>query len=100
VVLLDNGGGGIFEQLPIRTEPESAMDFERLFAMGQAVDQGRLAACHGVPSRRVETADQLAPALAWALAQPLALLHLRTDRRVDAERRQALRRMAPSCWAR
>lgn len=96
VVLVDNGGGGIFEQLPIRTEPDGAMDFERLFAMGQAVDQSRLAACHGVPSRRLERADQLASALDWALAQPLALLHLSTDRRLDAERRQALRRMAPS----
>jgi 2-succinyl-5-enolpyruvyl-6-hydroxy-3-cyclohexene-1-carboxylate synthase len=100
VVLLDNGGGGIFEQLPIRTEPETAMDFERLFAMGQSVDQAQLAACHGVPSRRVETAAQLAPALAWALEQPLALLHVITDRRADAQQRQALRRMAPSCWAR
>ncbi len=100
VVLLDNGGGGIFEQLPIRTRPETAMDFERLFAMGQPLDQARLAACHGVPSRRVERADQLAAALAWALEQPVALLHLITDRRADAERRQALRRMAPSSWAR
>jgi 2-succinyl-5-enolpyruvyl-6-hydroxy-3-cyclohexene-1-carboxylate synthase len=100
VVLLDNGGGGIFEQLPIRTQPETAMDFEQLFAMGQQLDQARLAACHGVPSRRVERADQLAPALIWALEQPLALLHLITDRRADAERRQALRRMAPSSWAR
>jgi hypothetical protein len=48
----------------------------------------------------VERADQLAPALIWALEQPLALLHLITDRRADAERRQALRRMAPSSWAR
>lgn len=100
VVLLDNGGGGIFEQLPIRTQPETALDFERLFAMGQPLDQARLAACHGVPCRRVERADQLASGLAWALEQPVALLHLITDRRADAERRQALRRMAPSSWAR
>ena len=96
LVLVDNGGGGIFEQLPIRTEPDSALDFERLFAMGQAVDQAQLAACHGVPCRRVDVAAQLAPALAWALEQPLALLQLRTDRRADAEQRLMLRRMAPS----
>ncbi len=94
VVLLDNGGGGIFEQLPIR---RTGLDFEGLFAMGQALDQSRLAEAHGVSSRRVESVAQLAPALAWALEQPVALLHLRTDRRVDAEHRQTLRRMAPSC---
>ncbi len=94
VVLIDNGGGGIFEQLPIRTEPAAAMDFERLFAMPQPVDPLALAAVHGVPGRRLETLDALEDALAWALAQPLALLVLTTDRRRDAALRQRLRTMA------
>ena len=95
VVLIDNGGGGIFEQLPIRTDPSQAMDFERLFAMPQAVDQRALAALHGVPGRRVECLAELAEALPWALAHPLALLELRTDRRQDADLRRRLRTMAP-----
>jgi 2-succinyl-5-enolpyruvyl-6-hydroxy-3-cyclohexene-1-carboxylate synthase len=94
VVLIDNGGGGIFEQLPIRTQPAAAMDFERLFAMPQAVDPLALAAVHGVPGRRLECLDDLEDALAWALAQPLALLVLTTDRRRDAALRQRLRTMA------
>jgi 2-succinyl-5-enolpyruvyl-6-hydroxy-3-cyclohexene-1-carboxylate synthase len=96
VVLLDNGGGGIFEQLPIRCDPDAELDFERLFAMGQPLDQSRLAAAHGVPSRQLASAADLPDALAWALEQPLALLRLRTDRRADAALRQALRRMAAS----
>ena len=99
VVLIDNGGGGIFEQLPIRpTAPSSQapLDFERLFAMPQAVDQAALAAAHGVPSRTVGDWQQLEAALAWGLEQPLALVVLRTDRRADAAWRQALRRMACS----
>lgn len=94
VVLIDNGGGGIFEQLPIRTEPAAAMDFERLFAMPQAVDPLALAAVHGVPGRRVEGLQALESSLAWAQQQPMALLVISTDRRRDAALRQRLRTMA------
>ncbi len=94
VVLIDNGGGGIFEQLPIRTEPATAMDFERLFAMPQAVDPLALAAVHGVPGRRIEGLAALEGALAWARQQPMALLVISTDRRRDAALRQRLRTMA------
>jgi len=103
VVLINNGGGGIFEQLPIRHasgEPSQgpsqrqAMDFERLFAMPQAVDVALLCAAHGVPHQRLTPLQGLEPALAWALGQRLAVLELRTDRRADAARRQQLRTMA------
>jgi 2-succinyl-5-enolpyruvyl-6-hydroxy-3-cyclohexene-1-carboxylate synthase len=94
VVLIDNGGGGIFEQLPIRTEPAAAMDFERLFAMPQAVDPLALAAVHGVPGRRVEGLAALGSDLAWARQQPMALLVISTDRRRDAALRRRLRTMA------
>ncbi|MFO7630017.1 MAG: 2-succinyl-5-enolpyruvyl-6-hydroxy-3-cyclohexene-1-carboxylic-acid synthase [Prochlorococcaceae cyanobacterium] len=95
VLLIDNAGGGIFEQLPIRPQPQSAFDFERLFAMPQAPDPLQLAACHGVPGRRLLALEQLPAALAWALEQPLALLQLCTDRRLDARWRQQLRRRMP-----
>lgn len=100
VLLLDNGGGGIFEQLPIRPEPAEAMDFERLFAMPQAVDPLALAAAHGVPGRDGQSLATLETDLAWALAQPLALLRLCCDRRADAERRQALRTMGAALQTR
>ncbi|MEX1324552.1 MAG: 2-succinyl-5-enolpyruvyl-6-hydroxy-3-cyclohexene-1-carboxylic-acid synthase [Synechococcaceae cyanobacterium] len=95
VLLIDNGGGGIFEQLPIRPQPDGQLDFERLFAMPQAVDQLALAAAHGVPGRSPATAAELERDLAWARGLPMALLLLRSDRRRDAERRRQLRRMAP-----
>ena len=94
VVLIENGGGGIFEQLPIRTEPAAALDFERLFAMPQSLDQLALAAAYGVAGRRVARPEHLVAALDWALAQPLALVEMRTDRRADAELRRGLRTMA------
>ena len=108
VVLVENGGGGIFEQLPIRPEPASApapapapqasIDFERLFAMPQAVDHGALAAAHGVPCLRLRQLDDLPGALSWAQQQPMALVEVRTQRQRDAALRQQLRRrMASDC---
>ena len=107
VVLVENGGGGIFEQLPIRPGPNPGpaprsgagtaapqpgrLDFERLFAMPQAVSHGPLAAAFGVPWRRLGSLEDLAEGLAWAAGEPLALLELRTDRQADAALRQALR---------
>ncbi|MFM7268847.1 MAG: 2-succinyl-5-enolpyruvyl-6-hydroxy-3-cyclohexene-1-carboxylic-acid synthase [Cyanobium sp.] len=100
VLLIDNGGGGIFEQLPIRLEGQPPdcpeLDFERLFAMPQAVDPLALAAAHGVPGRRLMAPADLSQALEWALAQPLSLLVVVTDRRRDAELRRRLRTMAPA----
>jgi 2-succinyl-5-enolpyruvyl-6-hydroxy-3-cyclohexene-1-carboxylate synthase len=100
VVLIDNGGGGIFEQLPIRPAKDDALDVERLFAMPQRVDPRALAAAHGVPSREARRMGDLEEALAWGLAQPLALLRVVSDRRVDAARRRQLRTMAAALIAR
>jgi 2-succinyl-5-enolpyruvyl-6-hydroxy-3-cyclohexene-1-carboxylate synthase len=92
VIVVENAGGGIFEQLPIRPEPGAALDFERLFAMPQAISHPALAALHGVASCSLEDGDDLAAALRWAEEQPLALLEVRTNRQRDAALRQQLRR--------
>ena len=93
VVLIDNNGGGIFEQLPI--DVESSAGFDRLFAMPQAVDHIALAAAHGVPGRNVSALEDLPSALEWGLAQPgPALLRCCTDRDADARLRTALRTAA------
>jgi hypothetical protein len=91
VVLIENGGGGIFEQLPIRPEPPALLDFDRLFAMPQPLDQLALAALHGVPGRRLQGRGDLPAALAWALQQRFCLLEVRSQRRADAALRRHLR---------
>ena len=99
VVLIDNNGGGIFQQLPI--EAPSSAGFERLFAMPQAVDPLALAAAHGVPGRPVTALDDLPAALEWGLAQSgPALLHCRTDRQADAHLRTTLRAAAQNAGPR
>ena len=90
VVMIDNGGGGIFEQLPIETSPEQA--FEQLFAMPQQVDQLALAAAHAVPVRQLACLEDLPAALewGWGCSGP-ALLRVCTNRRNDAKLRLDLR---------
>jgi 2-succinyl-5-enolpyruvyl-6-hydroxy-3-cyclohexene-1-carboxylate synthase len=94
VLVIANGGGGIFEQLPIRTDPPSALDFERLFAMPQAVSPLALAAVHGVEACRVVGPADLEAQLVWALGRSCSLLELPSDRQADAGLRQRLRTMA------
>jgi 2-succinyl-5-enolpyruvyl-6-hydroxy-3-cyclohexene-1-carboxylate synthase len=94
VVLVDNAGGGIFEQLPIRSG--ASFDFERLFAMPQRLDHTALATGYGIPARAIVSLDQLADGLSWAAQQPMALLHVRTDRQADAALRMQCRRTMAS----
>ena len=90
VLLIDNGGGGIFQQLPI--EQASSKRFDALFAMPQRVNPIALAAAHGVPGRSIAAIDDLPEALSWALAQQgPVLLRVCTDRHADAAFRRKLR---------
>ncbi|BEV36409.1 2-succinyl-5-enolpyruvyl-6-hydroxy-3-cyclohexene-1-carboxylic-acid synthase [Synechococcus sp. M16CYN] len=90
VMLIDNDGGGIFQQLSI--EQCSPQRFDDLFAMPQSVNPIVLAAAHGVPGRSVAVLDDLPEALSWGLAQKRpVLLRVCTDRRADAELRLRLR---------
>ena len=90
VLLIDNAGGGIFEQLPIATT--SSDGFDQLFAMPQQVDPLALAAAHAIPVRQLACLDDLPTALEWGLGSPgPALLRVCTDRRNDAQLRRDLR---------
>ncbi|MYI72605.1 MAG: 2-succinyl-5-enolpyruvyl-6-hydroxy-3-cyclohexene-1-carboxylic-acid synthase [Synechococcus sp. SB0673_bin_10] len=92
VVLIDNGGGGIFEQLTIRN---GEFSMEELFTMPQSVDQPALAAAHGVPSQTLHHPHQLREALEHGSQQArrhgMALLHCPTHARRDHQQRQRLR---------
>ena len=62
IVVVDNGGGGIFSFLPQATSltPER---FEQLFGTPHDTDIETLAAAHGVAARTVSTTDDLAVAV-------------------------------------
>jgi 2-succinyl-5-enolpyruvyl-6-hydroxy-3-cyclohexene-1-carboxylate synthase len=90
VLLIDNQGGGIFQQLPIESK-----QFDRLFAMPQRVNPLALAAAHGIDGRQVACLEDLPEALEWGLAKRRpALLRLATDREADAHLRTQLRSAA------
>ena len=90
VLLIDNCGGGIFEQLPIPASSSAA--FDQLFAMPQPLDPLALAAAHGVPGRQLTCLEDLPAAMEWGLAQGRpTLVRVSTDRAGDAVLRRRLR---------
>jgi 2-succinyl-5-enolpyruvyl-6-hydroxy-3-cyclohexene-1-carboxylate synthase len=75
IVCSNNGGGGIFDLLPVAEHAEGAA-YEEHVATPTGIDLAALAALAGLGYRRVDAADGLAAAIA---AGP-ALIELRTDR--------------------
>lgn len=86
IVLINNGGGGIFEHLPIASQGEL---FERCFATPQKVDFAAWARAFGMEHRLIDAAPQLREALATLPERGVRLLECRTDRKADAQWRKA-----------
>ena len=91
IVVIDNGGGGIFHFLPQRSALD-AEEFEALFGTPRAVSVERAAALFDLPYRRLESLADLHP----ALAAGTGLIEVRTDRQsnVAAHRRVTERVLA------
>ena len=62
VVVVDNGGGGIFSFLP-QAAALAGDRFEQLFGTPHGTDVAALASAHGVAARTVTTSDELRAAL-------------------------------------
>jgi 2-succinyl-5-enolpyruvyl-6-hydroxy-3-cyclohexene-1-carboxylate synthase len=89
LVVCDNDGGGIFSFLPQARLPAEL--FEPLFGTPHGLDLAALAAAARVPSRVVEKAADLVPALDAALAGGgTQLVLVRGDRAANLARHQAL----------
>jgi 2-succinyl-5-enolpyruvyl-6-hydroxy-3-cyclohexene-1-carboxylate synthase len=88
LVVVDNGGGGLFDNLP---QASHAPDFERLFIAGQNRDLALLAAFHGLAYAVCEDAAGL-PAIVDAslLTGGRHLIRVPVDRRSDLEARRDL----------
>ncbi|MFZ0250220.1 MAG: 2-succinyl-5-enolpyruvyl-6-hydroxy-3-cyclohexene-1-carboxylic-acid synthase [Acidimicrobiales bacterium] len=79
IVVLDNGGGGIFSFLPQATSVEPAV-FEQLFGTPPASDIGAIARGFGLPVHEVSALSQLEGALA---APTPALVRVRVPGRAQ-----------------
>jgi 2-succinyl-5-enolpyruvyl-6-hydroxy-3-cyclohexene-1-carboxylate synthase len=89
LVVCDNDGGGIFSFLPQARLPAEL--FEPLFGTPHGLDLAALAAAARVPSRVVEKAAELVPALDAALASGgTQLVVVRGDRAANLARHLAL----------
>ena len=90
ILLIDNGGGGIFKQLPLETVPSGMIG--ELFSMPQAVDHFALAEAHHISHRQVSCLEDLQDALEWGLSQvgPV-LLRVCTNAEEDAHFRNKIR---------
>ena len=71
IVLVDNGGGGIFDALPVAAATDA---FEEHVATPTGIDFAAAAAMAGIAYRLVEAPQHLRPAF------ETTLLHVRTDR--------------------
>jgi 2-succinyl-5-enolpyruvyl-6-hydroxy-3-cyclohexene-1-carboxylate synthase len=69
-VLVDNGGGGIFDFLPVATQTDA---YEEHVATPTGLDAERVAALFGLDYERVDEPGAIREA-------PGTLLHVRTDR--------------------
>ena len=67
VVVVQNGGGRIFEQLPIGQRSELAVSFERFFATPEPLDLSHAAGLFGIAFVRVTTPGGFTEALGKAL---------------------------------
>lgn len=85
IILIDNQGGGIFENLPIRNfEPP----FEEYFATPQKVDFAKLAETYNLDYQLITDWSQLQILLQELPMQGVRILEISTDRQRDAQWRR------------
>jgi 2-succinyl-5-enolpyruvyl-6-hydroxy-3-cyclohexene-1-carboxylate synthase len=80
IVVIDNGGGGIFGFLP-QAGALGEAEFEALLGTPRGLDTGRAAALFGLPHRLLESLSELPE----ALAAGSGLIEVRTDRAANVE---------------
>jgi len=88
VLLLNNGGGGIFDLLPVASRPGVA--YEELFATPQRVDFARLVEAHGGRWHPATDAETLAAAVARFDGRGLLVVEIKVSRTPSRHRRLEL----------
>jgi 2-succinyl-5-enolpyruvyl-6-hydroxy-3-cyclohexene-1-carboxylate synthase len=89
IVVVDNGGGGIFHFLPQEQALERD-EFEALLATPRGVDAAKAADLFGLAHRRLDDLTELPD----ALAAGTGLIEVRTDRRANLDLHRRLTRSA------
>jgi 2-succinyl-5-enolpyruvyl-6-hydroxy-3-cyclohexene-1-carboxylate synthase len=85
IVLINNNGGGIFENLPIsKFEPP----FEEFFATPQNINFAQLCLTYGVEHELITSWEQMQQKLNPLPTQGIRVLEVQTNRKLDARWRQ------------
>ena len=91
IILIDNGGGGIFTRLGL--EELNQGDNEKLFAMPQSINPVDLALSYDVPCRQVSCLEDLELAIEWGLSfDHSALIRVCSSPSKDNQLRKDLRK--------
>lgn len=87
-VVIDNGGGGLFDLLP---QAEHAPSFERLFVTPHGLDLSRLAETYGLGSLVVDRVEGLAQSITTRIeARGAHFVVVPVDRETELKQRRAL----------
>ena len=92
VVVVNNHGGGIFENLPIANLPP----FEKCFATPQEVNISKLCEAHGITHAKPDDWATFEDFIREPLEQGIRVIEVVTDRKSDVETRQNLLSLGPS----
>jgi len=91
IIIINNQGGGIFENLPVANLPE----FEKCFATPQSCDFAKLCSAHAVQYLHNEGEKELIAHIINPPRQGIRVIEIRTDRKADREVRQRLLSLTP-----
>lgn len=91
IIIINNQGGGIFENLPVANLPE----FEKCFATPQSCDFAKLCSAHAVEYLHNEGEKELIAHIINPPRQGIRVIEIRTDRKADREVRQCLLSLTP-----
>ena len=86
VFLINNQGGGIFENLPVA----NLLEFEKCFATPQTCDFAKLCAAHSVEYFLLKEEKELISHIKSHPKKGIRVIELRTDRKADRKVRQKL----------
>ena len=92
VFIINNKGGGIFENLPVAEEPE----FEKCFATPQECDFSLLCGAHGVEFICPSTWEEISGLIQHPIATGVRVIEMKCDRKKDRETRRRLLSLSPS----
>ena len=91
VFVINNGGGGIFEHLPIAKEPE----FEKCFATPQSVDLEKLCSTFKVKHELLSSWTEIIERIKKPAESGIHVIEILTNRKKDRQIRQKLLSMSP-----